>query len=129
MRLEVTDKFINQQIARNVRGELNPIVRYTPLFVKKLFGKLIYNGQGEFLYSGVITNLGKVSLPEVISNEISDIHFFPAPSPITKTGCAVVSYGTNLYISWGRTIKESIVEKIFFRKLVKEGIEVKIETN
>ncbi|MGC9778252.1 MAG: hypothetical protein HZR80_03325 [Candidatus Heimdallarchaeota archaeon] len=129
MRLEVSDKYINQQIARNVRGELNPIVRYTPLFLKKLFGKVIYNGEGEFLYSGVITNLGKVSLPEPLNNEISDIHLFPAPSPVTKTGCAVVSYEENLYISWGRTIKETIVEKTFFRKLVKEGIEIRIETN
>ena len=129
MRSEVTDKVINQQIARNVRGELNPIVRHIPLFLKKMAGKMIYNGFGENLYTGVITNLGKVTMPEPLQEEITDFQFFPAPSPLTKTGCAIVSYKDKLYINWGRNIKEASVEKHFFRKLVKEGITVRIETN
>ncbi len=129
MRVEVSDRYISQQIARNVRGELHPLIRRTPLFVKRLFGKIIYNGQGEFLYSGVITNLGKISLPEPLNKEVNDIQFLPAQSPVTKTGCAVNSYGEKLYINFGRTIKEAHVEKLFFRKLVKDGIKVRIETN
>ena len=129
MRVEVSDRYISQQIARNVRGELHPLIRLTPLFIKRLFGKIIYNGQGEFLYSGVITNLGKISLPEPLNKEVNDIQFLPAQSPVTKTGCAVNSYGEKLYINFGRTIKEALVEKLFFRKLVKDGIKVRIETN
>ena len=129
MRSEVTDKVINQQIARNVRGELNPLVKFTPLFLKKMFGIFIYNGLGEYLYSGVITNLGRVIMPEEQQDKITDFQFFPAPSPQTKTGCAVVSYQDKLYINWGRNIKEPSVEKFFFRKLVQEGLTVRIETN
>jgi len=129
MRVEVSDRYISQQIARNVRGELHPLIRVTPLFIKRLFGKIIYNGQGEFLYSGVITNLGKVSLPEPLNSEIEDIQFLSAPSPVTKTGCAVNSFGEKLFINFGRTIKEAHVEKLFFRRLVKDGIKVRIETN
>jgi len=129
MRSEVSDKVINQQIARNVRGELNPFVRVIPLFVKKMFGKTIYKGLGEYLYSGVITNLGKMIMPEELADEIQDFQFLPAPSPVTKTGCAVVSCKDNLCINWGRNIREPIVEKHFFRKLVHEGLKVKIETN
>jgi len=129
MRVEISDKYINQYIARNVRGELSPFVRYTPLFVKRLFGKTIYNGKGEFLYTGVLTNLGKFSMPEPLNDEIKDFQFFPAKSPITKTGCAIVSYKDTLYVNFGRVIEETEVEKHFFRKLVKDGIKVKIETN
>jgi hypothetical protein len=129
MRVEVSDRYISQQITRNVRGELHPLIRVTPLIIKRLFGKIIYNGQGEFLYSGAITNLGKVSLPEPINSEVEGIQFLPAPSPVTKIGCAVNSYGETLYINFGRTIKEAHVEKLFFRKLVKDGIKVRIETN
>ncbi len=129
MRVEVSDRYISQIIARNVRGELHPLIRVTPLFIKRLFGKVIYNGRGEFLYSGVITNLGKVTLPEPLNSEVEEIQILPAPSPVTKTGCAINSYDDKLFINFGRTIKEPQVEKLFFRKLVKEGIIVKIETN
>ncbi|MFW9923207.1 MAG: hypothetical protein ACFFDW_07985 [Candidatus Thorarchaeota archaeon] len=129
MRVEVSDKYISQQIARNVRGELHPLVRFTPLFVKKLFGKAVYNGMGEKLYSGVITNLGKITMPEELVDEIERIEFFPAPSPSNKTGCAVGSFGDYLFINFGSTIREKNVEMYFFRNLVKDGIHVKIETN
>ena len=129
MRVEVSDKFISQQIARNVRGEIHPLVGFTPLFLKRMFGRTIYNAMGENLYSGVITNLGKITMPEPLNDEIEDFRFFPAPSPTNKSGCAVGSYKDKLYINFGRTIKEPIVEKFFFRNLVRDKIPVKIETN
>ncbi|HUU79762.1 MAG TPA: hypothetical protein VMX55_15595 [candidate division Zixibacteria bacterium] len=129
MRVEVSDKYISQQIARNVRGELHPLVRYTPLSIKKLFGKAVYNTMGEKLYSGVITNLGRINIPEEIAEEMEDFQFFPAPSPSNKTGCAVGTFKDKLYINFGRTIKEPVVEKFFFENLVKDGLPVKIETN
>ncbi|MHA1743806.1 MAG: hypothetical protein ACTSV6_06105 [Candidatus Heimdallarchaeota archaeon] len=129
MRVEICDKFINQWVARNVRGELNPLLRMTPLILKRLFGKVIYNRLGEYLYSGVITNLGRIVLPEPVSDFVQEVDFIPAPSPVTKTGCAVASYKDTLFITFGRTIKESVVEKLFFTRLVKEGIEVKITSN
>ena len=129
LRIEVCDKFISQQIARNVRGELNPLLRITPLAIKKKFGKLIYNNLGEFLYSGVITNLGKVSFPEEISNEIEELQFIPTPSPTTKSGCAIASFKDELYITFGRNIKETTLERIFFTRLVKDEIKIRIESN
>ncbi|MEA2069985.1 MAG: hypothetical protein U9O98_01700 [Asgard group archaeon] len=129
MQVEVDDKLINQQIARNVRGELNPLVRIAPSFIKKLFGKIIFRRKGVLTYSGVLTNLGKVTMPKEIYNRISRFEFFPAPQSVTKTGCGVISYKDNLVINFGRTIKETHLEKLFFRKLVQEGLSVKIESN
>ena len=129
MRSEVDDKFINQQIARNVRGELNPFVRFTPLVIKKLFGKAIYYNMGEKLYSGVLTNLGQVKLPKELENHIESFYFLPAPSPFTKNACAIVSYKDKLVISFGRVIKSQEVERKFFTSLVRMGIKVKVESN
>ena len=129
MRVEVCDKFISQQLARNVRGELNPLVRYAPLPIKKIFGRVIYNLFGERLYSGVLTNLGIVKMPEELEEKIENFHFLPAPSPANKSGCAIVSFKDKLYINFGRVIKDPIVERHFFRRLVQDNIPVKIETN
>ncbi|MHA1222110.1 MAG: hypothetical protein ACTSSG_05150 [Candidatus Heimdallarchaeaceae archaeon] len=129
MRVEINDRYINQQIRRNVRGEIHPLMRVTPLFLKRLGGKLIYNRMGESLYSGTLTNLGRVTFPNEIQKEILDVQFIPAPSPSNKSCCAIVSFNNLLYINFGRVIRESVLERTFFRKLKKLGVDIKIETN
>ncbi|MBD3191103.1 MAG: hypothetical protein GF308_10685 [Candidatus Heimdallarchaeota archaeon] len=130
MRVGVNDKFIHQQIARNVRGELHPFLKITPLFIKRLVAKrLIYFRNGENLLSGKLSNLGKVTMPEPLNEEIQRFEFVPGKTPKIKTGCSIISYKDSLYITFGRMIKENILERKFFRKLVKLGVPVKIETN
>ncbi len=46
-----------------------------------------------------------------------------------RTNCAVISYGDTLSISFASSIVEADVERLFFRKLVQDGIHVKIESN
>ncbi|MBI9100125.1 MAG: hypothetical protein JEY91_16705, partial [Spirochaetaceae bacterium] len=129
MRHEVDNKVLNQQITRNVKGEMNAIIRVLPLIVKNMMLPVIYNVLGENNYSSGLSNLGKVNMPEEITNKIERFEFIPAPSTGVKTKAAIVSFEDNLYISFGRLIKENPIEKLFFRKLRKMGIHIKIESN
>ena len=43
--------------------------------------------------------------------------------------CGVISYNGKTYINMIRNIKESQLEYLFFTRLVKEGVGVKIESN
>ncbi|MCP4163242.1 MAG: hypothetical protein GY760_24540 [Deltaproteobacteria bacterium] len=129
MRYEVDDKKLNQQITRNVNGEMNAIIRVLPLSIKNLMLPVIYNFFGENNYSSSLSNLGKVEMPEEYSEKIERFEFIPPPSTGVKTKAAVVSFQNNMYISFGRLIKEPIIEKLFFRKIRKLGIRVKIESN
>lgn len=129
MKIEVNEKLINQQISRNVSGEYNVAVRLTPLFLKRLFGRSVYNRLGEYLYSGCLTNLGSVAMPGDFLSHIRAVEFVPAPSPVTKTNCALVSFGDSLYINFARLCKDPSVERHFFRGMVRLGIPVKILTN
>ena len=46
-----------------------------------------------------------------------------------RTNCAIVSYENTLTINFASSIVEADVERIFFRKLISDGIHVKIESN
>ena len=46
-----------------------------------------------------------------------------------RTNCAILSYKNQLVINFANSIKETDVERLFFRKLVEDGIHVMIETN
>ena len=47
----------------------------------------------------------------------------------SRTNCAVISFQDTLTINFASSIVEADVERYFFRKLVKDGIHVKIESN
>jgi len=47
----------------------------------------------------------------------------------SRTNCAIISYGDIMTINFASSIIEADVERHFFRKLVKDGIHVKIESN
>jgi NRPS condensation-like uncharacterized protein len=126
---EINEKSISRQLSRNVGGQRNPFVRIVPLFIKKLFLPFIYKRLGENLYSGTISNLGLIKLPEEMEKYIERIEFIPAPGTVNKTGCSVTGFKDSLYISFGRLINEAELERTFFTKLVKMGIHIKIESN
>lgn len=129
MRHEVDNKILNQQITRNVKGEMNAIIRVLPLVIKNMMLTIIYDVLGENNYSSGLSNLGKVSMPVEIRHKIERFEFLPAPSTGVKTKAAVVSFEDKMYISFGRLIREAPIEKLFFRKMRKMGIHVKIESN
>ena len=128
LKVEIEGRFINKQIARNIRGRRNPIVRVIPLAVKNLILPHLYFSKGEALVSTVLTNLGVVKMPDAVARMIEKFEFVPAPSKWNKTGCAVVSFGEQTCITFGRMIDETEVERRFFRSLVKLGIPVRIES-
>ena len=129
MGFEIADKNVKQQISRNVRGEMYPIVKYMPLFVKKVFMKIIHNIFSETAYSGKLSNIGRVTMPPEFDDEIERFDFMLGASRKITTGCGIISYKDNLIVTFGRTVKEATIEKLFFRKLVELGLKVKIESN
>lgn len=129
MRTEVNEKAISRQISRNVGGEDNFLVKIVPLWIKKLFAVYLYKSMGEGLYSGSLSNLGRVQLPEQMEEHIKRVDFLPGPNLINKSGCSIVSYQDALHISFGRVIKEAELERLFFRRLISLGVKVTIESN
>lgn len=129
IKVEINKKLINQQIKRNVSFEKHPFVRIVPLFIKNIALSFVYNYAGENQYSTNISNLGLADMPENLSEYIEGFDMCPPPNPIYKISCGMVSYKDRLSVTFGKLIKEKDVEKLFFTKLVKMGINVKIETN
>ena len=124
--LQMNKKFIIQQVSDYVRLERNPPVNWTPRFIKRWLVGPIYKNIGESIFSAIMTNLGKTSMPIPLNNEISDIHVLPMNHPYFKTGCALLTYEGDLNINFGRNIQDNIVEEKFFTKLKENGINVKV---
>lgn len=126
MQLETDKKLINKMIARNVGAERNVLLKNTPLFVKSLILLFTYSIAGTSRYSGVITNLGKVSFGD--ADKLVDYFVFipPPPNKTLKVNCGVLGFGNNLLMSFGNITRSKELEREFLRFLVAHEINVRI---
>ncbi len=129
MQLHYTKKNVSRYITRNVKNERILFVRALPLYFKNLIMPYIYVKYGEKGYTTSVSNLGLVRLPDEIQPYVEAIEFYPAPSEVNKIKMCLCSYKDHCYISFGKTINSTEIEKIFFRKLRKLGVPIRIETN
>lgn len=129
MGLYINQKNINRYVSRNVRNEELMVLRMIPLWVKRVIMPIVYKRYGERSYTSSVSNLGSIWMPEEVRDRITGFEIFPPPSAGNKLKIVMASYGDKLYISFGKTTGEKDIERIFFRKLRKLGIPVRIEGN
>lgn len=126
MQTEVAARRLNQQISRNVKPELNAVVRALPLVAKNSILFFRYNAFGPTQYSGVLTNLGRVGMPGCIEQEIEAFTFIPSPGRELRVHGAVATYGDKMRITFGSMTDIRELERRYFRFLSSHGIQLKI---
>ena len=104
-------------------------VKHVPMWVKNLVIRYINNTAGKMQFSGTISNLGPVNLPEEMEKHVENAQFLVGSSPQVKRACSVSGYKDSLYISFGRSVKNAYVERHIFTRLVGMGIKVKVKSN
>lgn len=129
MRYYINDKFLNADITTNALTQQNFMIRIVPLFVKDFVVKRFYTRVQDCQSSAGLTNLGIIRLSEEMQQHVERFDVLMGQPFSARTNCAIVSYQNTLTINFASGIKETDVERFFFRKLVEDGIPVKIETN
>ena len=129
MRYYINAKFLNADITTNAAVQQNPMIRIVPLFLKDLVVRRFYAHVQDAQSSAGLTNVGVVRLPEEMQPFVERFDVLMGQPFSARTNCAIISYGNTLTINFASSIKETDIERYFFRKLVKDGIPVKIETN
>lgn len=122
MQLESDEKLISKNIARNVGSEKKIYIRAIPLFIKSAVLQMKYYSLGTRQYSGVITNLGMVSLPNETAAMID--HFIaipPPPNKLLKLNCGIIGFGENMVLSFGNITKSRLFEEKFLAFLKAES--------
>lgn len=129
MRYYINDKFLRGDITTNAATQQNPVIRVIPLFIKDFVVRLFYTKVQDKNSSAGLTNMGALKVPEDMKPFIERFDIYMGQPFSSRTNCAVISFEDILTINFASSIKESDVERYFFRKLVQDGIHVKIESN
>ncbi len=129
MRYYINNKFLKGDITTNLATQQNPIVRIAPLFIKDLVVRYFYTMIQDGNSSAGLTNLGIIKVPDDMIPFVERFDVYMGQPFSSRTNCAIASFQNTLTINFASSIVESDVERYFFRKLVKDGIHVKIESN
>lgn len=129
MKYYISDKFLNGDITTNLRTQTNPFIRIVPLFLKDYVVRLFYTKVQDKNSSAGLTNMGALYVGEDMKPYIERFDIYMGQPFSARTNCAIVSYDDILTVNFASSIAEADVECLFFRKLVEDGIHVKIESN
>ena len=129
MRYYINDKFLNADITTNAATQSHPLIRIVPLFIKDWVVKSFYVRVQDCQSSAGISNLGVIKLSPEMEAHVERFDVLMGQPFSARPNCAILSYKNQLVINFANSIKETDVERLFFRKLVQDGIHVMIETN
>ncbi len=129
MRYYINNKFLRGDITTNAATQQNPFIRVVPLFIKDFVVRSFYTKVQDKNSSAGLTNMGAIKVPENMKPFIERFDIYMGQPFSSRTNCAIASFEDILTINFASSIKEADVERLFFCKLVKDGIHVKIESN
>ena len=129
MRYYINKKFLCGDITTNASTQRHPVIRVVPLFIKDFVVRTFYTRVQDKNSSAGLTNMGALYVPEDMKPYIERFDIYMGQPFSSRTNCAIISFEDILTINFASSIVEADVERYFFRKLVQDGIHVKIESN
>ncbi len=129
MKKHVTKEYLLTMAEDNYKITQDPIIKYVPIFLKDFIIRFLSHTQGHAQFSGTISNLGAIKIPDELLEHIEDMGVLLGPSYHSLTGCGVVGFKDHIHINFGRINKDPRVERHVFRRLVEMGAHVKLKSN
>lgn len=129
MRYYLNEKMLRGDITTNAATQRNPFIRVVPLFIKDFVVRMFYTKVQDRNSSAGLTNMGMLKVPEGMKSHIERFDIYMGQPFSRRTNCAIISFEDILTINFASSIVETDVERHFFRRLVRDGIHVKIESN
>lgn len=129
MRLHINRQEMQAVITRNVNFQKNLLLQLVPAPIKNMAMALSYRMVGSRPYSTTFTNPGAFLLPPEMAPHIQRMEVVLGQSFLPRVNCASISCGNTMSITFAGTVRETEIERDFFRHLVREGIPVKVISN
>ncbi len=101
---------IENQISRNLRLENTIWFKYAPLFIKDFLFSFFYQIFSQNTYSGILTNLGAIKLPQLLQSRIESFMILPTISHSIGRLSALYSYKGKLEMNIGSSVNDLRLE-------------------
>ena len=103
-------------------------MRPVPLFLKNIAMRIVYE-KSAVANTTTITNIGNIKIKDIYQPYIEGFSAFIAMSKGQYLKGTICSYKDTLVFTFSFILKDTSVQKAFFRKLASDGLDVSIESN
>ncbi len=124
----ITKEHMEEIISYNVSSEKRWYIRMAPLPIKWLILQFVFRRSSRSCTT-TLSNLGAVKVCKEFESEIENFHFLIGVSKRQNMKCGMCSYQDKLIVTFSSVLKDTYLQKAFFRALTKQGIPVTIESN
>ena len=128
LKAQINKENLEKLFSYNVSNEKVWIARIAPLFLKNLAMKIVYT-QSALANTTTITNIGNIGVEDVYKPYIEMFHAFLAMSKGQHIKGTICSYDDTLVFTFSYDLQDTGIQKVFFRKIAADGIEVQLDSN
>ena len=128
LKKQVTKENLEDILSYNVSNEENKMLRAVPLFLKNIVMKRVYLASAK-ANTTTVTNMGLITVSPDYEKYINHFSAVLSTSPGQNVKGAICSYKDTLVFTFSSCIRETHVQRAFFRHMVEDGIDVTIESN
>lgn len=122
-------KTLGAMFASNIKLESTPVMRIIPLVIKDLAIGISYALTAECTTTALLTNLGKVDLPEDMLPFVESTILMPPPGLLNGGRIGLSSVKNTFTVAIANCYEDTDIERAFFTKLNDMGISAELETN
>ena len=128
LRGQISKEHLEELFSYNVSNEKHLIARAVPLFLKNIAMKYVYTISA-LANTMTVSNIGNIKVGEEYASYIEDFHAFISVSKGQDLKGTICSYKDTLVFTFSSILQDVSVQRGFFRRLQKEGIDIRIESN
>lgn len=128
LKSQICRENLEKLLSYNVSNEVNLIIRAVPRIIKNIAMRRIYKSSAR-ANTSTITNIGIINILPEYEPYINAFHVVLSMSKGQNIKGSVCSYKDTLTFTFSAAIKETDIQKCFFRKMAQDGIQVSIESN
>lgn len=129
MGLSLNRPEMRSAVTGNVRLTRNRLLQIIPMVLKKPIMDFSYWLLAVRPYTATFTNPGVFPLPPSMAPHIRRMEVILGQATRPSPHCAAISCGDVLEVTFAGTGKSSETERLFFTRLVREGVAVKVISN
>lgn len=128
LRAQINKEHLENLFSYNVSNQKNLVLRAIPLFIKKIAMRWVYETSAKATTT-TMTNIGVMQVEEPYQPYIKRFSAMISASKGQDMKGTICSYGDELVFTFTSILRDVSIQKRFFRMLVKDGIDVVIESN
>lgn len=128
LRKQVTKEHLEDLFSYNVSNQMNLVARAIPLPLKNIGIKTVYTSAA-LANTSTITNIGNIKVDPEYEPYIESFYAILAMSKGQNLKGTVCSYGDTFVFTFSSVLKETHVQRRFFRTLAEDQLDIEVESN